>query len=160
MSESRTYAPVVAEVTVPAGLARAFELYTVEQAAWVTEGHRLGDERPAAIVFEPTTGGRWYERQPDGTECDWGRVLEWDAPERLLLAWMIGGDWQFDSDVERASRVEITFTEVAAGQTVLRVVHSAFEAHGDGGESVARGVGSVSDGWQADLNGLVAFATT
>jgi uncharacterized protein YndB with AHSA1/START domain len=158
MSETQSYTPVVAEVTVPAGLARAFELFTVEHAAWLSEGHWLGDERPAAIVFEPTAGGRWYERQPDGTECDWGRVLEWGAPGRLVLAWMLDGDWRFDPDAERASRVEVTFTEVGPDQTVLRLVHTGFEAQGEGGGSVHRGVGSA-DGWQAYLDALVAFTT-
>ncbi|WP_419705410.1 SRPBCC family protein [Promicromonospora sp. NFX87] len=158
MSETQSYAPVVAEVTVPAGQARAFELFTVEHAAWLAEGHWLGGERPAAIVFEPTPGGRWYERQPDGTECDWGRVLEWSAPGRLVLAWMLDGDWRFDPDVERASRVEVTFTEVGPDQTVLRLVHTGFEARGAGGGSVHRGVGSA-DGWQAYLDALVAFTT-
>ena len=138
--------------------AEAFELFTARIASWWPVGtHSYGGDAVKDLVLEPEVGGRLYEVTDDG-EQDWGRVLEWGAPGRLVLAWMLDGDWRFDPDGERASRVEVTFTEVGPDQTVLRLVHTGFEAHGEGGGSIHRGVGSAT-GWQAYLDALVAFAT-
>ncbi len=158
MTDTETLAPVVAEVTVPADPERAFEIYTLHHSEWVTTDHYLGSERPEAIVLEPFAGGRWYERQPDGSECDWGRVLEYDPPHHLVLSWMIGviGDgWGYDPDPAHGSRVEITFTAAESGHTLVRLVHSGFEAHGAGAAVIHSGVGQP-DGWTADLAAYVA----
>ena len=145
-------------VTVAASQQRAFQVFTEQFGSWWPKEYHLGSAEMADFVVESKAGGRWYEVGVDGTECDWGRVLEWGAPGRLVLAWMLDGDWRFDPDAERASRVEVTFTEVGPDQTVLRLVHTGFEARGEGGGSVHRGVGSA-DGWQAYLDALVAFTT-
>lgn len=160
MTEIQALPAVVHEVTVPAPVERTFEAYTQEQDQWVAEGHWLGDSRPSAVVFEPQVGGRWYERASDGTERDWGRVLVWEPPGRMVLSWMIGvsGDrWDFDPDPEHGSRVELTFTPTDDGRTVVRVEHTGFEAHGDGAQAIHGGVGGA-DGWPADLAELAAYA--
>jgi uncharacterized protein YndB with AHSA1/START domain len=151
---------VVHEVTVPAPVERTFTAYTQEQHRWIAEDHWLGESRPAAVVLEPRPGGRWYERAADGTESDWGTVLEWDPPGRIVLRWMVGvvdGGWGFDPDPEHASRVELTFTPTDDGRTVVRLEHTGFEAHGAGARIIHGGVGGT-DGWPADLAGLVAHA--
>lgn len=99
--------------------------------------------------------GGGFERAADGREYDWGRVLEWDPPHRLVLSWMVNattGAWAFDPDPELASRVEITF-EDRGGKTRVQVVHTGFEAHGTGAESIRRGAGG-ENGWSDDLADL------
>lgn len=153
-----TLAPVVCEVTVPAGPQRAFDVYVKQYSSWAIKDHHLGTELPERIVLEPVVGGRWYEVQPDGTECDWGRVLELDEPHRIVVSWHIGsggGSWAYDPDPAHASRVEIAFRPTGDGRTVVRLTHSEFEAHGVGAAIIHGGVGST-DGWNLDLAAFAA----
>lgn len=149
ISDSTTLAPVRCEVIVPADPARAFEIFTAGHDSWKTPGHFLGTEEPEVVILESDAGGRWYERAADGTECEWGRVLESDPPHRIVLAWQIGGDWQYHSDQQ--SRVEVTFTEVEPGRTRVVLVHDGFEGHADWSTAVHRGVGGP-DGWPVALD--------
>jgi hypothetical protein len=59
----------------------------------------MGHSPQKAVVIEPRTRGRWYEIGEDGSKCDWGEVLAWEPPARLLLAWRIGADWRFDPNL-------------------------------------------------------------
>jgi hypothetical protein len=61
------------------------------------------------------------------------------------------GRWVYDSNPEHASRVDLTFEAIGAGQTLVRVVHTGFEAHGAGAASIRDG---VTPGWQEDLQDL------
>lgn len=147
--------PVQAEIEVPVPPERAFRLYVNRPGRTHPEEGFSGGA--GEIVYEPFAGGRWYERGPDGREHEWGRVLEWDPPRRLVLAWMVGasaGPWAFDPDPDHASRAEITFEPVEGG-TRVRVCHSGFEAHADGADSVRLG---VTNGWRNDLRDLARAA--
>ena len=126
-------------------------MYVHGYSGWALTEHHLRDTEPEAIVLEPVAGGRWYERHADGTECDWGSVLEVDAPHRIVLAWhvgVVGERWGYDP--EHGSRVTVTFTAVGDRQTVVRLEHRDFEAHGAGAEAIRSGVADA-DGWAADL---------
>ena len=71
-------------------LAKAFELFADRFGDWwPKDSHHILDSPAAEAVLEPREGGRWYERSEDGGECDWGRVLEIDRPNRILLAWQL-----------------------------------------------------------------------
>jgi uncharacterized protein YndB with AHSA1/START domain len=59
----------------------------------------------ADIVIEPKVGGRWYEIGQDGTQCDTGRVTAFEPPPRLILAWHLNENYQFDPDPAHASEV-------------------------------------------------------
>ena len=102
------------------------------------------------VVLEPHTGGRWYERTADGEECDWGQVLAWDPPEHLTLSWQIGIGFVPESDPQRASRLDITFVETGPARTTVTVIHSEFERHGEGWESMREAV-SNERGWPGIL---------
>jgi len=81
----------------------------------------------------------------DGTECDWGTVLVWDPPHRLVLAWQITHEWGYQPDLTQASEVEVRFTPVAGG-TRVDLEHRQLDRHADGAGSMRAAVDSP-DGW-------------
>ncbi len=157
MSGIGTVAPVRASVTVAAPVERAWKVYTEDYGSWYPKGHFIGSGPAETVAFEPYVGGRWYERSPDGTELVWGKVLAWEPPHRLVLAWMVGGDWQHDPDPAHASEVEVRFVADGPGRTRVELEHRGIERHGDGWGSVLTGV-SGAGGWGTILERYAAAA--
>jgi uncharacterized protein YndB with AHSA1/START domain len=106
-------------------------------------------------VIEGRVGGRCYSEQADGSECDWGQVLEWEPPRRFVLAWQITHEWGYEPDLAKASEVEVRFTPVADGSTRVDVEHRHFERHGAGGVTMKVAV-DAPGGWSTILE---LFAT-
>jgi uncharacterized protein YndB with AHSA1/START domain len=132
--------------TVAAPLDRAFAVFTDGFATWWPESHHLRGEALESVTIEPREGGRWYERTRDGAECDWGRVLVWDPPRRLVLSWAISPSWQPETDPNRVSEVEVRFTPETDGRTRVDLEHRAFDRHGEGGDGLRDAV-SAEGGW-------------
>lgn len=89
--------PVRRSVIVKADPTRAFQDFVVNIGRWWPRG--ACDRRQAvADVPEPPAGGRWYGVSEDGSTCEWGKVLAYDPPERLLLAWWIDAAWKCNPD--------------------------------------------------------------
>lgn len=140
---------VTKSVTVRAPRTRAFAVFTEKFFTWWPASHHIGDAELADAVIEPEVGGRWYERGVDGTECDWGRVLAFDRPDRLVLSWHLQGDWTYDPDPAKASEIEVRFVEDEPGTTRVELVHRHIERH-DVPEDVRGGVDSPN-GWAGIL---------
>lgn len=137
-----TEAVVRKTVTVPVGVDRAFRVYTENFGAWWPKEHHIGEAEMADARVEPREGGRWYEIGVDGSECDWGRVLVWDPPHRLVHTWQLQGDWRYDADPAKASEVEVRFVPEGPDSTRVELEHRLFGRHGDGADSVRDGVSS------------------
>jgi hypothetical protein len=148
---------VVKTVTVRAGQQHAFKVFTAGFATWWPSSHHIGKADMAEAVMEQREGGRWYERGVDGSECDWGSVLVYDAPNRVVLSWHLNGEWAYDPDPTKASEVEVRF--IAEGPDVTRVEleHRHFERHGGDWAALARGVGG-DGGWAGILRGYAEIA--
>ena len=58
----------------------------------------------------PKSGGRCFEKGVDGSECDWGRVLVYQPPSRVVLSWHLNGRWEYEADRLHASEVDVRFT--------------------------------------------------
>jgi uncharacterized protein YndB with AHSA1/START domain len=138
-------------ITVAAPIERAFSVFTAGFDRWWPRSHHLvEDVEMKEAVLELAPGGRWYERNADGSECDWGQVLAYEPPSRLLLAWQITTDFKPEPDPARASHIEVTFTAETPERTRVDLVHSGFERHAlAGGEEIIGGEG----GWTSILAG-------
>jgi len=80
--------PIVVQIEVRRGIQDAFRLFTEDIGGWwPVAGHAVRPDQVAAVVLEGRVGGRLYERWHDGGEADWGQVLAWEPPTRLLLTW-------------------------------------------------------------------------
>jgi uncharacterized protein YndB with AHSA1/START domain len=145
MTEQTTVA-VRRSVTVDAPPERAFDVFTYGFSTWwPLETHHIGAAKAAEGVMEPRAGGRWYERDADGNECDWGYVTAFEPPHRVLLAWHLTPDFTYDPDPAKATEVEVTFTAVEGG-TLVELEHRGFEKHGETGAKMADAV-SAQGGW-------------
>lgn len=136
-------------ITVRAGQERAFTVFTERFFSWWPKSHHIGDAELADAVIEPREGGRWYERGADGTECDWGRVLAWEPPSRVVLSWHLQGDWSYHPDPAMASEIEVRFTAESPAVTRVDLEHRHLERH-DNPVEVRSGVDSPN-GWTGIL---------
>ena len=147
-------APVRHAVLVPAEPDQAFEVFTAGFGDWWPKTNTIAQAPVERAIIEPHVGGRCYDRCVDGSECDWGRVTEWDPPRRLTLAWQVDGSWHFEADPAHASRVTLAFVPQAGGTSVT-LVHDRFERHTDGGAALAD---AVREGWGPALDSFAAAA--
>ena len=120
---------------------QAFALWTERAWLWWPRSHTSAPGSGARIVFQPGVGGRIFERLPEGTETDWGSVLVWQPPTRLVYAWHIF------SDSADATEVEVRFTDNGNGTTRVEIEHRGWEAFTDADQRRARN--------QAGWEGLV-----
>lgn len=136
----------------------AFEVFTRDLGRWwPLASHHIGAASPETAIIEPKVGGRWFERASDGTECDWGRVLEWDPPKRLVLSWDIGADWK--SKPNLGTEVEILFLAESSETTRVEVTHRYLERYGLNAEEMKITFGS-SNGWSGILKGFAGAIQT
>jgi uncharacterized protein YndB with AHSA1/START domain len=152
MMATTTVAPVRKSVSVHASAAHAFKVYTEGFDTWWPRTHHIGKAPLEKAVIELRAGGRCYGLSIDGTECDWGTVLVWDPPHRLVLAWQITHEWGYEPDLAKASEVDIRFIPEGPDMTRVELEHRHFERHGAGGESMREAV-NKPNGW----SGLLAL---
>lgn len=118
-----TIPPLTGTITVAVPVERAFRVFTESLNTWWPAEYHIGRVDMAEAIIEPRVGGRWYEKGVDGSECDWGRVLTWEPPTRLVVTWQINGQWQFDPDPEHASEIDVRFTADGAEHTTVELEH-------------------------------------
>jgi uncharacterized protein YndB with AHSA1/START domain len=142
-------------VTVEVPAETAFRVFTEGIDRWWIRAHHLGQAELRQVVLEPWSAGRWYEIDVDGTECQWGRVLEWDPPHRLVLAWQIDATWHFDPDL--VTEVEVRFVARGPDRTSVELEHRNLERFGDAHDTMRTGF-DAPGGWQGLLDAFAATA--
>jgi uncharacterized protein YndB with AHSA1/START domain len=145
------------EVVVEAPPERAFRVFTEKAENWWPPDHHIGKVPIQNVMMERRENGRWYEIGTDGSECDWGRVLVWDPPKRLVLAWQLTSQWQYDKDF--MTEVEVNFIRVDDKRTRVALEHRNLERFGKDVEEFKKAIMSEG-GWPLILNGFASAASS
>ena len=104
-------------IDVKAPVDRAFAIFAGRMGDWWHKEHSIArGTTQTDVVIEPRAGGRWYETGADGSEHDWGKVITYEPPRRLVLAWQLTREFAYDPDF--ATTVEVRFEETADGTRV------------------------------------------
>ena len=130
------------QLTVEAPLDRAFRVFTADMGTWWPKDHHIGAAPLKNCVIEPKVNGRWYELGDDNTTCEWGKVLAWDPPRRLLLAWQLSAEFKYDPAL--LTEVEVTFTALGPKLTRVDFEHRHIERFGEVAERLR---GDMDTGW-------------
>jgi len=146
-------APVKCSVEVKAPAARAFDLFAKNMGAWWPRGKTPGGRPHADLVVEPRPEGRWFERDAEGRETPWGKVIAWEPPRRLVLGWQL--DHQFRYDARLLMEVEILFQSLDGGGTRVSLEHRNLEQLGTEAEGFAV---KVRSGWPERLQNFADAA--
>jgi uncharacterized protein YndB with AHSA1/START domain len=130
-------APIVRSVVVKAEPAKAFELFTTRMQDWWPLGNAtIGPQPAVAVVLEPRVDGRWFERDAQGHETSWGKVL----------TWQIGTDWAYHPEL--LTELELTFAAQPTGGTLVTLEHRHLERLG---AQAARHRDMLDGGWPTML---------
>jgi len=142
-----TPAPVRKSIRVNAPRARAFEVFTTRFGTWWPKTHHIAAAEMKDAVIEPRAGGRWYEKGVDGSECDWGKVLVWEPPSRVVLSWHLNSQFKVDDAVD--SEVDVRFIAESADSTRVELEHRLTAVDGE----AIRAQVDAPNGW----SGLLAL---
>jgi uncharacterized protein YndB with AHSA1/START domain len=148
-------APIAHSVEVKAPPDRAFELFAANMGAWWPRGRTPAKNPHVDIILEPREGGRWFERDSEGNESQWGKVLAWEPPRRLLLGWQL--DHQFRYDAELLTEVELRFAPLSGGGTRVTLEHRDLERFGADAEALAT---KIRAGWPVMIGHFEQYAAS
>jgi len=141
-------APIRRSLRVKASPEKAFDTFVGGMGGWWLKSHSLLASPQIDVVIEPRAGGRWYEIGEDGSEQSWGKVLGWERPDRVLLAWQLNAEWTYDPDFETI--VEVRFTG-DGDHTLVEFEHRDLERFGDRAKAVRGDYESGMDGGWGEL---------
>jgi uncharacterized protein YndB with AHSA1/START domain len=143
-------APIRKSIRVKASQQRAFEVFVGNMGQWWLKSHSLLKSPQTDVLIEPRAGGRWFEIGEDGSEYEWGRVLEWSPPDKVVLAWQLNAEWTYDPDFE--TTVEVHFVP-DGDHTLVEFEHRDLDRFGTRAEELRGGYESGMDGgWTALLD--------
>jgi uncharacterized protein YndB with AHSA1/START domain len=147
--------PVRKQITIDAAQAHVFKVFTDGIDKWWPRDHHIGTSPLKQVIIEPKLGGRWYSVSEDGTENGTGKVLAWDPPNRVVLAWQITADWKYDP--EFVTEVEVTFTAEGPKKTRVDLEHRNLARYGVAAEAT-RAMFDSPGAWEKTLAAFASVA--
>lgn len=141
-------------IVVETSQQRAFRVFTDGISRWWPREHHVGASPLERMIVEPHAGGRWYSICQDGSEVEVGKVLAWHPPDRLVLAWQLTAQWQYDPSF--STEVEVGFIAEGPRRTRVELEHRQLERFGGDAETMQTTFDS-DDAWAGSL---AAFART
>ena len=149
-------APVRKQVVVETSQAKAFAVFSEGIDRWWPREHHAGQSPLKRAVLEARQGGRWYSICEDGTELDVGKVLAWEPPHRMVLAWQLNGNWQYDAAF--ITEIEVTFIAEGPRRTRVELEHRDLERYGASVDQLRKSL-DAEGGWQLTLERFAGIAT-
>jgi len=128
---------------------RAFRVFTAGFDTWWPRSHHTGEGDLVEAIIEPREGGRWYAKTTVGEE-EWGRVLTWDPPHRLVLDWQLDSDFKYNADFH--TDIEVRFVAGGDARTRVEFEHRNLDRYGDKAAAHTAVLGSEG-GWNGILDG-------
>jgi uncharacterized protein YndB with AHSA1/START domain len=122
----------------------SFKLFCEDIAEWWRRGFAEGSK----LLLDRRVGGRFFERRPDGTEYEIGRVTAYEPPSVVAFTFR-APSW------EQATQVEIRFSPERGG-TRINLEHGGWEQN----PKLAEYRNNYDSGWQTILGNYEAAAKT
>ncbi len=148
--------PVCRSTLVRSGVEHTFEVFVRTIGVWwPRQPYSMGGDRVRDVTLEPHLDGRVYETWDDGTVREWGRLLAWQPPHRLVMSWICS---------PAVTEVELTFTALGPALTRVAVEHRGWEAlsaeqlAADCAQPGGYAAGGFDRGWATILAALAAAA--
>jgi DNA-binding transcriptional ArsR family regulator/uncharacterized protein YndB with AHSA1/START domain len=135
---------VTKSVVVEVPRVQAFEFFIHQEGWWPVRTHHFAEPPGETVILEPFVGGRWFERGADGRECDWGTVLVWEPPRRIVVTWQMGTGWTYEPDPARGSEIEVRFLAETPQRTRVEFEHRHLERYGAQAERMRAAVDAPS----------------
>jgi len=116
-------------VVVEASQNIAWRVFTENMGSWWPLAYyKIGKANAVDAIMEPHVGGRWFERGEDSSTCQWGSVLAWEPPSRLVISWDINADWQYDAALN--TEIEVRFIADGDKRTRVELEHRRLDRYG------------------------------
>ena len=136
----------------------AWKVFTGKMGTWWPLAYyKIGKANAIDAIIEPEVGGRWYERGDDGSTCQWGSVLAWEPPSRLVVSWDINADWQYDAALK--TEVEVRFIAHGNDRTHVELEHRKLDRYGARRDEMRRIYDTEGD-WGKLLEAFARVAET
>jgi len=120
----------------------AFRTWTELIDAWWPKGHSISGNPATRVILEGFTGGRIFERTPEGVEHDWGKITSWEPPHHFAYQWYLG------SGPDQPTHVDVHFTPQGDTGTIVDLHH---EGPALIGELWSRNSARYDAAWEAVL---------
>lgn len=127
--QPRATEPIIRTVAVRCRPERAFRVFTEEMGTWwPLETHSISvdqelQQRAVGLRVGAGEGGRIEEVLEDGSTRDWGTVVAWEPPGRVVLA------WKPNELPTLPTEVNVRFTPDGDG-TLMHLEHRGWEGLG------------------------------
>lgn len=123
-SPSATGAEIRRTVHLQVQPAHAYKMFTTRMREWWNPAisNHPSKSPILEIVFEDKAGGRWYERNADGSEHEWARVTSVTPGSSIVVDWFPNGI---------STLLEIRFDSPAPRRTDVTIIHRGLEGFGE-----------------------------
>jgi uncharacterized protein YndB with AHSA1/START domain len=122
--------PITRTVSMRCSAERAFWVFTEQMGAWwPLDTHSIAvdqglEQRAETLKVDARRGGRIEEVLEDGSTRDWGGIVGWEPPQRVVYS------WKPNDHPTPPTEVEVRFISKGDG-TVVDLEHRGWEGLGD-----------------------------